>query len=226
MPSDLNESGNDSANEKILIDDENEDANELDDEFDDIQVDSPVQERNSPSPVGPPPPPPASKKFDDSEPVKDERPCEDFDETPRKKPRLEQPKDEGELSGVTHCHHNGGQTHYTMRPPQGIIGMASDGKLHVRRDLHYKVDATSSIHSPNPSAASTSSIMCAPVPFRKISAGHIYDGSDNDHPIVSSSHLVPIHSTHSTPLNLSNHTSTNRSQENANGKPRKAFEVI
>lgn len=216
MPAELNEGGNDSANEKIMIDDEIDDANELEeDEFDDIQVDSPVNERNTPSPVIP------DSKDDDAESVKEEKNHreEELDgEPPRKMPRLEQQKDDNELSGITHCHHNGGQTHYTMRPQQISSGLASDGKLHVRRDLHYKVDAptTSSIHSPNNgSAATTSSIISAPVPFRKRSAGMNFENPENDHPIVSSSHHVPLHTS---PLNLSNHTSTTRNQENSNGK--------
>lgn len=213
MPPELNESGNDSTNEKITIDDENDDANELEDEFDDIQVDSPVNERNTPSPVIP------NRKEDDIESVKVEKHREDEldGEPPRKMPRLEQPKDDGELSGITRCHHNGGQTHYTMRPQQISSGLISDGKLHVRRDLHYKVDAPTSIHSSNNSSTVTtsSSIINAPVPFRKRSAGLTYENPETDHPHVSSSHLVPMHST---PLNLSNHTSTTRNQENSNGK--------
>lgn len=213
MPPELNESGNDSTNEKIMIDDENDDANELEDEFDDIQVDSPVNERNTPSPVIP------DRKEDDIELVKEEKHREDEldGEPPRKMPRLEQPKDDGELSGITRCHHNGGQTHYTMRPQQVSSGLISDGKLHVRRDLHYKVDAPISIHSANNSSTVTtsSSIISAPVPFRKRTAGLTFENTETDHPHVSSSHLVPMHST---PLNLSNHTSTTRNQENSNGK--------
>lgn len=218
MPPELTESGNDSANEKITIDDENDDANELEDEFDDIQVDSPVNERNTASPVMP-----DEKEEDeaeeDNESVKDVRHREDEldGEPPRKMPRLEQqPKDDSELSGITHCHHNGGQTHYTMRPS----GLASDGKLHVRRDLHYKVDtSTTIIHhrttitvhssSSNTSATATSgsnSIVSAPVPFRKRSAGLSYENTETD-ALASSSHHVPLHTS---PLNLSNHTSTVR----------------
>lgn len=212
MPSELNESGNDSTNEKILIDDENEDANEIEDEFDDIQVDSPVNERNSPSPVA------ALKSKDtvDAEPVKDDRRGDEFDgEPPRKMPRLEQKKDETDSIGITHCHHNGGQMHYTMRPQQGFITTMSDGKLHVRRDLHYKVDSQSSIHQTNLANSSSSSIINAAVPFRKRSSAIAFENSDNDSALVSSSHVAPINST---PLNLSNHTSSNRSQENPSGK--------
>lgn len=212
MPSELNESGNDSANEKILIDDENEEAAELQDEFDDIQVDSPVHERSSPSPVVPE----IKETNKDEEVVKEDRAFErdDLDgEPPRKMPRLETKKDDGESIGITHCHHNGGQMHYTMRPQQGSL-MASDGKLHVRRDLHYKVDApsTSSIHPSNPTTSSTStSITGASVPFRK----RVYESSENDRPLIPSSHLVSLHPT---PLNLSNHTSSNRNTDSSNGK--------
>lgn len=207
MPSELNESGNDPpASDKILIDDDN-DETEVEDEFDDIQVDSPVNERRTPSPVMP-----ENKENDDDneETVKEERHFEDEldGEPPRKMPRLEQKKDDNEFSGITHCHHNGGQTHYTMRPQQGYTSTTPDGKLHVRRDLHYTIDATTSVHS---SIASTSSIIGSSVPFRKRSAGLTYE-IDNDHPIVSSSHMISMHSS---PLNL---TSTTRNQESTSGK--------
>lgn len=209
MPSELNESGNDSANEKILIDDENDDANEIEDEFDDIQVDSPVNERRTPSPAATVP----ERKNESKELIKDERSCEDVldGEPPRKMPRLEQKKDENEFSGITHCHHNGGQTHYTMRPQQGSFPV-SDGKLHVRRDLHYKLDIPTSSTA---SMTSTSGMIDAPVPFRKRYGGMIYDAPENDHPLVSGSHMVSMHPS---PLNLTNHNSTTRNQENTNGK--------
>lgn len=205
MPSDLNESGNDPpASDKILIDDENEEA-ELEDEFDDIQVDSPVNGRRSPSPVIP-----DSKDTvhndEIDETFKEEKRSEDEldGEPPRKMPRLEPQKDDKEFSGVTHCHHNGGQTHYTMRPQQGF-SITSDGKLHVRRDLHYTVDAGTSIHSP---VASTSNhVPC----LLKRSASLAYE-TDHDHSIVSSSHMISMHSS---PLNLS---STTRNQESKSGK--------
>lgn len=210
MPTELNEGGNDSASEKILIDDENEDANELDEEFDDIQVDSPVREPNPPSPVVIP----GSKDTENSESVKEERPRgrEDLDgEPPSKMPRLEAKKDDDATLGITHCHHNGGQTHYTMRPQQGL-GFTSDGKLHVRRDLHYKVDAPStSIHSPNPTASTSSGIIGASVPFRK----RAYESIENDHPLIPGSHLGSLHSS---PLNLSNHASANRNTESSSGE--------
>ncbi|XP_031626937.1 protein bowel [Contarinia nasturtii] len=196
--SELNESGNDSTNEKVINDDDNEEANDVEDEFDDIQVDSPVNERNTPSPVIP-----DSNAYDDNEPVKGEKHCENENDggPPPKMPRLEQ-KDDNEFTGITHCHHNGGQSHYTMRPQlmSSASCSTSDGKLHVRRDLHYKVEASTSIHSPNVPTASTSTIVSAPVPFRKRSAGIAYESAENDHPLVSSSHLVPLHSS---PLNLS-----------------------
>lgn len=234
MPTELAESGNDSANEKITIDDENDDANELEDEFDDIQVDSPVNERNTPSP-GMPDDKEVGDDEENNESVKEIRHGEDEldGEPPRKMPRLEQqPKDDGELPGITHCHHNGGQTHYTMRPQQVSSGLASDGKLHVRRDLHYKVDTSTTIihhrttitvHSSSnntPATAtsnSSSSIASAPVPFRKRSAGLNYENTETD-ALASSSHHVPLHTS---PLNLSNHTSTARNQETSNGKPSK-----
>lgn len=212
MPPELNENGNDSINEKVLNDDENDDTNDVEDEFDDIQVDSPVNERNTPSPVIP------DCKAIDIESVKDEIKCEnDVDgEPPRKMPRLEQ-KDDGEFSGITHCHHNGGQTHYTMRPQQMISnGLAFDGMLHVRRDLHYKVDTPITIHSSIASATTTSSTIGVPVPFRKRSAGFAYETHiEKDHTLVSSSHLVPLNAS---PLNLTNHTSAKRSRESPSGK--------
>lgn len=207
--SELNESGNDSTNEKVMIDDDNDEGNDVEDEFDDIQVDSPVNERgNTVSPVMP------DSRDDDNESIKGDRHCEidDDDGPPPKMPRLEM-KDDNELSGITHCHHNGGgQSHYTMRPQQvAASSSTSDGKLHVRRDLHYKVDTSMSIHSPNVPTASTSGVVAAPVPFRKRSAGMAFENTDNDHLLVPSSHRVPMHSS---PLNLS----ATRNQDSPSGK--------
>lgn len=210
LPAELNEGGSDSTNEKILIDDENDEPNDIDDEFDDIQVDSPVNERSTPSPVV------ASRKdVDDDESPRNERSCDDEidGEPPRKMPRLEQKKDESELYGITHCHHNGGQMHYTMRPQQGAGNWVSDGKLHVRRDLHYKVD--SPLATPASSSSTATAGNSIPVPFRKRSAGLAYENLDNEPSLAPTSLLVPLHAT---PLNLSNHSSTIRNPENSNGE--------
>lgn len=212
-----------------IEDDQNDEANELDDddddEFDDdIQVDSPQNhERNTPSPIDPE----AIDDHDNEKPptkvatLKDGAVYHDDlldDEPPRKMPRLEQNADENGSLGITHCHHNGGgQTHYTMRPSQPANGQAFDAKLHVRRDLHYKVDAIPSplMHvrqSHSTSSVSTSNIGSS-IPPRK----RAYENPENEsHPLISSSHLVSMHPT--APLNLSNHTALSRSTENANSK--------
>lgn len=229
--SDGNGGTDSTSNEKILIEDDHDEANELDDdEFDDdddIQVDSPQNERNTPSPIDPK----ATDSKDVDKPteklanVKDGGVIHELQdgEPPRKVPRLEMTRDENGLLGITHCHHNGGGLpHYTMRPQPAVNGQTFDGKLHVRRDLHYKLDAVPSSliqsqqqHSPAPVASTSSSsnsIIGSSIPFRK----RAYESPETEqHPLISSSHLVSMHPT--VPLNLSNHTSASRSTENTNG---------
>lgn len=224
-----NDGADSTSNEKILIEYDNDDANELDDdEFDDddIQVDSPQNERNTPSPVDSQP----LDKKDVDKPteklaiVKDGGVSHDElqdGEPPRKMPRLDMTKEENGSLGITHCHHNGGGLlHYTMRPQQIANGQAFDGKLHVRRDLHYKLDAVPSTLIPSQpqlssapiASTSSSSIIASSIPFRK----RAYESPETEqHPLISSSHLVSMHPT--VPLNLSNHTSVSRSTENTNG---------
>lgn len=229
------------SNEKILIEDDHDEANDLDDdEFDDdddIQVDSPQNERNTPSPIDAQTM--AGKDVDTATEklanaaavaaVKNGGIAHDElqdGEPPRKVPRLDMKNGENGSLGITHCHHNGdGQSQYTMRPQQTANGQVFDGKLHVRRDLHYKVDAIQSKsmqpqqqHLVVPIAStlhgSSGSSSGSSIPFRK----RAYESPETElqHPLISSSHLVSMHPT--VPLNLSNHTSVGRSTENTNGK--------
>lgn len=214
------------SNDKISIEDDQDEANELDDDDfdddDDIQVDSPQNERNTPSPIEPQPldGKDSEKTTEKLATVKDGGMNHDESlqdgEPPRKMPRMDMAKEENGSLGITHCHHNGGLSHYTMRPQQATNGQAFDGKLHVRRDLHYKLDAVPptliTSQQQHSSATSSSTIISSSIPFRK----RAYECPETDqHPLISSSHLVSMHPT--APLNLSNHTSVSRSTENSNG---------
>lgn len=152
---------------------------------------------------------------------------DDCDEPPRKTPRLDDKM--AERNAITHCHHNDGQEHYTMRPqragfyfkvateqsttnPAKMPEQYSTATLHVRRDLHYKNDAgtgyvgsatnaSPSASSPSSSVSSTTSSFLSAVPFRKRSIG-FREASEENAASFEAKHSLPMHAT---PLNLSNH---------------------
>lgn len=87
-----------------------------DDEDIELEVDSPVHSpaarRRSLSPDGH-----ANDDHLDEDDFDDVLDKDEDEPVPRKKRHIEvPPKDDGEAPEVTHCHHNGGQSHYTMRP--------------------------------------------------------------------------------------------------------------
>lgn len=100
-----------------------------------LEVDSPVNSpiaapRKSPTPSNQQPLVNAGNVDDD-----------DY-EPPRKEPRLDKRMDDLDSPEVTHCHHDGGQPHYTMRPSQE----------------YYLSTKEMNIISPSSSSASASSI--------------------------------------------------------------------
>lgn len=152
-------------------DERRRDAADIDDEDDDtvVEVDSPVHSpvgslRRSPSIANDLEEENGDEEVD-LEGVNGEKDDENGD-APPKEPRLSD-KDDLAASEQTHCHHNGGQMHYTMRPihemgfaPPMVSPVASVDfshahlhqspslaakipeaympMLHVRRDLHHK----------------------------------------------------------------------------------------
>lgn len=218
---------------------QNGDDEIVDDEDDDdmvLEVDSPVHspvavQRRSPTPSIMPSSSDGNHDDNDDKRNGDEeeinvpakvRSERDYEngEPPRKIPRLDEKHlDEIKLPGVTHCHHDGGQSHYTMRPQLEYssaqkskeLNGSTEFSLHVRRDLHYKSSMPSSMQMPAASTgvapSSRYTIDSAPnflgnVPFRKRSSG------------FSREHLHGAHMPHYdnpnqkvSPLNLSNHTS-------------------
>lgn len=136
-------------------------------------------------------------------------------------------KDPNEPPEITHCHHDGGQSHYTMRPYQYYeqMSMAQHHHslirhhqaqmankshqesfvpmLHVRRDLHHK-NPSCSLSSPGPSSTATENNLEDPpnllssIPMRKRPFSMI---SDNHSLIRRSFMSNPSNMGH--PLNLS-----------------------
>lgn len=122
-----------------------------------LEVDSPIQSpvarSRSPSLSVPRPESPEIEN-EEHEP---DRPIENG-------PEISEPKGMNEPPEITHCHHDGGQSHYTMRPHNEIAQQMFPSQysmlrhmsqhmvkpsdtflpmLHVRRDLHHKNPASS-----------------------------------------------------------------------------------
>lgn len=216
VPPDSSEPSESDRKEKNT-DTEFADDDEIDDEDDvdmELEVDSPV---NSPSAPNRRSPTPSIETNDvdavenDDEESVTKKPDHDI-EPSAAEPRHDEKKIEMEVPEVTHCHHDGGQTHYTMRPTQDYYAAAAKffdvpesvdysqlrrqsstflskmpesymPMLHVRRDLHQK----------NVKSHST---FLESMPFRKRNAaGFLREPPAHD----------PIDSTHKqNPLNLSN----------------------
>lgn len=195
------------------------DDDEIDEEDDDdmeLEVDSPV---HSPSEAKRRSPTPSMEPNDvDAQPNEDEvsaaKKSEDDVQPSVDEQRQDEKKQiETEVPEVTHCHHDGGQTHYTMRPTQdyyaAIAAKKFDGTetidysqlrrhsstfvskmpesympmLHVRRDLHQK-------------HVKSHSSFLESMPFRKRNAaGFLREPPAHDH--LDSSNKQ-------NPLNLSN----------------------
>lgn len=155
--------------------------------------------------------------------------ADEENEIPVKESQTKLDKSELKLPEQTHCHHNGGQSHYTMRPSQETVpSMISSidyshlhssssssslatskipetyvPMLHVRRDLHQKESATiGSLPSRNESVLSFIDSM----PFRKRNAaGFIREP-------------IPDYQQRQTPLNLSNHAVHSTNSKNSSGE--------
>lgn len=158
--------------------------------------------------------------------------CEESDEPPRKIARLDEKTDES--IGITHCHHNDGQSHYTMRPQKSFNKLNTEPSatnssklsesysitLHVRRDLHYKNNVSSPLQfstSSSAASSSTSNFLNA-VPIRKRSAAFNREHIDDNNQ-YESSHSLPLHPS---PLNLSSHHMANTQQSIPNSIPQRS----
>lgn len=135
IPSDAIESSeNDRSeknNENECVDDD--DIGNVEDDDMELEVDSPV---NSPSAPKPRTPSPSFERNEDDDADNNDRPEETVphkvtaDCVPAKEdPRPDDTKIETDVLAVTHCHHDGGQTHYTMRPAQDYYAPATAKKF-------------------------------------------------------------------------------------------------
>lgn len=121
------------------------DDDEIDEEEDDdmeLEVDSPVNspsaaKRRSPSPsIEPNDVDAADNDNEEDNEVVANKP-EEIVEPLVDEPRPDEKKVETEVPEVTHCHHDGGQTHYTMRPSQDYYAAMAAQKFDGPESIDY-----------------------------------------------------------------------------------------